>query len=204
MTLFLRSSILAFSFHFHSSILTFLFGYAYCMKILLLYSLTFYSILIDFSLLSIGTLWSHNIPDAFFHFIPLLLFYKACPLISQSFWTFDPRYWKWSYFGISFMKFYYFSISISAFTKLSLSLSLSVYIYIYIHVCARVILFCIRYYIFSVTYKKKKKPLLPITYSNSLWFCLFVYLSCFMYRLVGMSQQQARGSQGYLYGKLNL
>ena len=138
MTLFLRSSILAFSFHFHSSILTFLFGYAYCMKILLLYSLTFYSILIDFSLLSIGTLWSHNIPDAFFHFIPLLLFYKACPLISQSFWTFDPRYWKWSYFGISFMKFYYFSISISAFTKLSLSLSLSLSIYIYIYTCVRV------------------------------------------------------------------
>ena len=101
MTLSLRSSILVFSFHFHSSILTFSFGYAYCMKILLLNSLTFCSILIDFSLLSIGTLWSHNIPDAFFHFIPLLLFYKARPLISQSFWTFDPRYWKWLYFGIS-------------------------------------------------------------------------------------------------------
>ena len=174
------------------------------MKILLLYSLTFYSILIDFSLLSIGTLWSHNIPDAFFHFIPLLLFYKARPLISQSFWTFDPRYWKWSYFGISLS----WSFTISPFLFLlllsSLSLSLSIYIYIYIRVCACVILFCIRYYIFSITYKKKKNPLLPITCSNSLWFCLFVYLSCFMYRLVGMSQQQVRGSQGYLYGKLNL
>lgn len=44
----------------------------------------------------------------------------------------------------------------------------------------------------------------PIIWCNFLRFYVFIYLSSFMYRLVGTSQQLVRGSQGYLCGILNL